>query len=152
MAASLVSELTDFTTSNLYTSSDNLQALEGNDNYNKKGNVNARDGNALSLLFTTMNKLNGFESTGSLASLSSQNSLASSASGASSPSLFALFEKQIIQQYHSSQNLAGLDDSRIEHNDEAGFIRKFFLSLEEYLGNKNSEEQPEGEQPFPKLC
>jgi hypothetical protein len=150
MAASLVSELTDLTTSNLYTSSDNLQALEGNGNYNK-GNVNARDGNALSLLFTTMNKLNGFESTGSLASLSSQNSLASSASGASSPSLFALFEKQIIQQYHSSQNLAGLDDSRIEHNDEAGFIRKFFLSLEEYLGNKNSE-IPEGEQPFPKLC
>jgi hypothetical protein len=52
MAASLVSELTDFSTSNLYTSSDNLQALEGNDNYNK-GNVNARDGNALSLLFTS---------------------------------------------------------------------------------------------------
>ena len=149
MAASLVSELTDFSTSNLYTSSDNLQALEGNDNYNK-GNVNARDGNALSLLFTTMNKLNGFESTGSLASLGSQNSLASSASGASSPSLFSLFEKQIIQQYHSSQNLAGLEDSRIEHNDEAGFIRKFFLSLEEYLGNKNGE--AEGEQPFPKLC
>ena len=59
MAASLVSELTDFTTSNLYTSSDNLQALEGNDKYNK-GNVNARDGNALSLLFTTMNKLIAF--------------------------------------------------------------------------------------------
>lgn len=113
------------------------------------------------LFFRTMGKLNHtFESSESLSSMhGSQNSLSSRGSN-SNFSFFDTMEKLTIQQCNSTGSLSNYGDTAMIRPADTP-MQKFFIALQEFLGNKPNAEggeddcEPENEGAdtiFPKLC